>query len=131
MLEDFISIISEIYWIWVWNDQTCNHLQIGQFCCYLLRKASRLCTGGRARGPISIPGEHHGLFYPNLRQKQSSYYLKQHSGIYSVGKFLSIWEILLLFHKNVIYTVKYHGLCSRRPFVSEKRCLRHYFFKFI
>ena len=42
----------------------------------------------KSKGPVSIPGEHHGLFCPILRPNSSGYCLKQPSGIYSVGRCL-------------------------------------------
>ena len=95
---------------------------------YLLGKADRLCIIGRAKDQVLILGEHHGLFHPNLRQKKSSYYLKQLSGFYFVGKFLLIWEILMLSHKNLICSVRYHGLSIRRPFFRSTKMHKTLFF---
>jgi len=41
-----------------------------------------------------------------------------------VGRFLLTGKILLLFHKDLIYLVKYHGLHSQRVFKNQGRYLR-------
>ena len=67
MLKDFVGIISELTGSGFEIIRTVSSANRTILLFLLLSVASHFYIGGKARGHVLIPEEHHRLFHPNLR----------------------------------------------------------------